>query len=163
GARLGGSGRRSGVRREYFHLSNANMHGVSLRKRSRCTKWRLPAPWQGVIPLVYLALLLGGGIGIVLMAILGFAHGPGHGQTGPGGSGESLLLQVMPFLSPLNWFSWMVGGGAIGAASSLLLHLGEPWAAGTAVVGAAAFDYGILKPIWRLVFSFASKPAGNLE
>lgn len=68
----------------------------------------------------------------------------------------------MPFMSPLNWFSWLLGGGAAGTIASMAL-VPEPLTAGLAVVGAVGFNMGVVKPIWRAVFSFASRPAGNLD
>jgi hypothetical protein len=66
----------------------------------------------------------------------------------------------MPLMSPLNWFSWMVGAGAAG---SLATTVPEPFRALIAVSGALAFNLVIVKPLWKCVFSFASEPAKNLE
>jgi hypothetical protein len=70
------------------------------------------------------------------------------------------LLWLMPLLSPLNWFSWMLGAGAAG---SLALMVPEPFRALIALAGALGFNGLILKPIWKLIFSFASEPAKNLD
>lgn len=75
----------------------------------------------------------------------------------------SLLTWVLPLLSPLNWFSWMVGGGAAGAAAISLAKTTEPWTGLIALGGAVAFNQGVVRPIWRVVFSFAAEPAKNLE
>jgi len=71
-------------------------------------------------------------------------------------------MRLMPFLSPLNWFSWFLGGGAAGMLCTLA-HLPEPYTAGAAVLGAVGFNQGVVRPVWNLIFGFASKPAGNLE
>jgi hypothetical protein len=68
----------------------------------------------------------------------------------------------MPFLSPLNWFSWLLGAGATGMLLERL-GLAGPVVVGAAAAGAIGFNLAIVKPIWRAVFSFASAPAGNLE
>jgi hypothetical protein len=89
------------------------------------------------------------------------ADGDADGDA-DGGVGPSILLRLMPFLSPLNWFSWFLGGGTAG----MLCALGgvpEPYRAGAAALGALAFNQGVVRPVWNLVFGFASKPAGTLE
>jgi hypothetical protein len=86
----------------------------------------------------------------------------GDGDDGGTASGGNALLRLLPFLSPLNWFSWLIGAGATG----LLLErygLSGPVVVGAAAAGAIGFNMAIVKPIWRAVFSFASQPAGNLE
>lgn len=98
---------------------------------------------------------------------------PGHGHPPPAPSAENnhsgesagganALLRLMPFISPLNWFSWMMGAGAVGTIAGTLAHLGAPWVAACAVVGAIGFNLGVVKPVWKLVYSFTSKPAQGL-
>lgn len=98
-------------------------------------------------------------------------HGHGHDNANADGDGDgdadvgvgpSVLMRLMPFLSPLNWFSWFLGGGAAGMLCNLG-HVPEPYTAGAAVLGAIGFNQGVVKPVWNLIFGFASKPAGNLE
>jgi hypothetical protein len=172
-------------------------------------RWRV----EGVLGVIYPVLLIAGFAGLVVMLLLGFAHGPGHGHHGRGPVGQlhtgrghgnaaghghaaqghshahgghahggqhdnanadgdsdadvasgpgNALVWLMPFLSPLNWFSWLLGAGAAGTLARMVgLH--EPMAAGAALGGALALNLGVVKPIWRLVFRFASEPAGNLE
>ena len=108
----------------------------------------------------------------------GPAHGHGHGagthghthhaaegsaaQAPAAGVGSAApLIWLLPFFSPLTWFSWMVGAGAAGMLARSFI--GEPWAAVAALCGAVGFNQGVVKPIWKLVFGFASEPAGNLE
>jgi hypothetical protein len=92
----------------------------------------------------------------------GDADGDGDGDDGGANPAANALMWVMPFLSPLNWFSWLLGAGATGL---LLEHFGMtgPVVVGAAAAGAIGFNMSIVKPIWRAVFSFASTPAGNLE
>lgn len=63
-------------------------------------------------------------------------------------------------MSPLNWFSWMLGAGAAGC---LAVAAPEPLRAGIAVAGAVGFQSLVLKPVWNFVFRFASEPAKNLN
>lgn len=101
------------------------------------------------------------------------AHAPGarggSSQTTDGRSAEAEtaatatgLLWLMPLLSPLTWFSWLVGAGAAGTLCAVA-RIPEPVRAGIAVAGAIGFNQAILKPVWNLIFGFASEPAGNLE
>jgi hypothetical protein len=100
-------------------------------------------------------------------------HGAAAGHTGhddgSGGDGDvdaqgagnlAALLWIMPFLSPLNWFSWMIGAGAAG---SLAGAVAEPGRAAIAVAGAIGFNLLVVKPLWSFIFGFASQPAKNLE
>jgi hypothetical protein len=102
----------------------------------------------------------------------GNAHAA-HGQTDsadPSDAGSlprvppvlSPLLWLLPLLSPVNWFSWMVGAGAAGAIARMLGSR-EPVTAVIAFVGAVVFHMGVIQPIWKLVFGFASQPARGLE
>jgi hypothetical protein len=108
---------------------------------------------------------------------VGYGHaGQGHHADNAGADGDAdgdgdasalgglnLLTWVLPLISPLNWFSWMVGAGAAGSLAISLGKLTEPWTGLVALVGAIAFNKGVVRPIWNLVFQFAAKPAGNLE
>jgi hypothetical protein len=73
----------------------------------------------------------------------------------------SLLLWAMPFISPLNWFSWFLGAGAAGLVATMA-GLSSTWALALALLGALVFNRGVVRPIWNMVFSFASTPAKNL-
>lgn len=172
--------------------------------------------------MIYPILLISGFAGLVVMTVMGFAHGFGHhghghgahhghlhtghahtghthtgeiglthgvhGHAGHGHAGHAghahcaqghdqaqqadgdadgdagtalaALVWVLPLLSPLNWFSWMVGAGAAG---SLAAPVPEPFRAAIAVAGAAAFNGLVVKPIWNFIFGFTSRPARNLE
>ena len=80
----------------------------------------------------------------------------------PPGDFVNGLMRLMPLISPLNWFSWFVGAGAAGTLC-MVAGVKEPLRAGIAVAGAVAFNMAVLKPLWTLIFGFASKPAANLE
>lgn len=68
---------------------------------------------------------------------------------------------IGPLLSPLTWFSWMVGGGALGTLA-VVLGASPKIAFIAAVIGAVLFQLFVVRPIWKLVFRFESQPAGNL-
>jgi hypothetical protein len=100
------------------------------------------------------------------------SHGHGHGHAAHGHdghnhaghheqgakSGGSALLSL---LSPLTLFSLCFGAGLTGMAVRGTL---PPTLTAMAAAGGAAAFYGlIVRPIWNLIFSFASKPAETLE
>ncbi len=89
------------------------------------------------------------------------SQGDGDANVSAAG-GMAMLVWLMPLLSPLNWSSWLIGAGATGMVGRLLA-LPEPVTIATAIGGAWVFNTAIVKPIWNLVFRFASRPAGNLE
>jgi hypothetical protein len=90
----------------------------------------------------------------------GHSHDAGHGheQTAPAGVGQSLLA----LLSPMTLFAACLGAGILG---SLLTGWGvSPVLAGAgAAGGAVVFNTLLVRPILRLVMSFASEPAQGLE
>lgn len=107
---------------------------------------------------------------------LGHVHNaPGHGHAHTDNAsadgdanvsvlgGMNLLLWALPLLSPLNWFSWLMGAGAAGSLAISLGKTVEPWTGLIALAGAIAFNQGVVRPIWKLVFRFAAEPAKNLE
>ena len=88
-------------------------------------------------------------------------HGQARGAQGQGGGnrvGETLLA----LLSPLTFFSLCIG---IGATGLLLkpLHLAALLGAVLSLLGGLLFYGVIIKPVWGLIFQFASTPAGALE
>jgi hypothetical protein len=128
---------------------------------------------------IYAMLFLIGVLGLLAQTLLGMAgpHGAGshghahaghshaghHGGHGRGQSGGSrfgeLLLSV---LSPLTLFSLCVGVGATG----LILrpyHLADIVRTSLSLLGGLVFYVLLIKPIWGLIFQFASTPAGALE
>jgi hypothetical protein len=50
-----------------------------------------------------------------------------------------------------------------GAGGLLATPLGEPFRAGAAILGAAAFESLLVGPLWRFLFRFESAPAATLE
>ena len=102
-------------------------------------------------------------------APVGHAHGghTGHGQAGHGHTGQSHSGQdrgpspLWTLLSPLTFFSVCLGTGASGL---LLRHLHLPTGlvALTALLGGLIF-YGLLvRPLWNVLFRFASTPSTSL-
>jgi hypothetical protein len=80
-----------------------------------------------------------------------------HG-TMRGGSGASRLLAL---LQPRVVFSILVGFGAAG----MLLRpvLPEPGLLVASLGAGLAFEWGLVAPVWRFLFRFASEPAETLE
>ncbi len=128
--------------------------------------------------MIYTTLLLIGLVGLFAQAVLGLSHGGHAGHTGHaaghgthpggrgggsrGGRGERGPSPLWTLLSPLAIFSLCLGAGATG----LLLkpvHLAAALTALAAVVGGLVFFAGLVRPIWTLLFQFASKPSAALE
>lgn len=86
-------------------------------------------------------------------------HGQEHGHHGEQSKGVSLLWSL---LSPLTLFSLCLG---VGAAGLLLkpLHLAAALTALLAAAGGLLFYGLVVRPVWGLIFQFASKPALALE
>ncbi len=127
--------------------------------------------------MIYTTLLLVGLIGLFAQAVLGMSHGSHAGHTGHtgghGGSahghgthhsshGERGPSPLWTLLSPLAIFSVCLGAGAAG----LLLrpaHLATVLTALLAVAGGLTF-FGLgVRPLWNLLFRFASTPSAALE
>jgi hypothetical protein len=129
---------------------------------------------------VYGISLATGATGLLVMAIGGLTHA-GHdahgGHTGHGGHGSHAAHSghagdgthdprgdghgwAQALLSPRVLFALCVGFGAGGLLAG---PLGEPWRAGAAILGAAAFEGLLVGPLWRFLFRFASEPAETLE
>ncbi len=132
--------------------------------------------------MLYTTLLLVGLAGLLAQAVLGLSHGShaghaghsghaGHaGHTDHGGhdgqhgdhGAERGPSPLWTLLSPLAIFSVCLGAGATG-----LLLRPMHWAA--AVTGLAAIFGGLVffgllvRPLWTLIFKFASKPSAALE
>ena len=119
--------------------------------------------------MIYLTLLLIGLAGLLAQAVLGLSHGSHAGHSGHGhhagqhgNHGERGSSPLWTLLSPLAIFSVCLGAGAAG----LLLrpaHLAALLTALLAVLGGLAF-FGLgVRPIWSLLFRFASTPSAALE
>lgn len=133
-----------------------------------------------------------GGVGLGVMALSGFAqaahaghghaaqgngygHAHSHGHSGDGHTthvpatgarhgtarGASGASRMLALLQPRVVFSVLVGFGAAG----LLLRpvLPEPGLLIASLGAGLAFEWGLVAPIWRFLFRFASEPAETLE
>ncbi len=108
----------------------------------------------------------------------GPSHGHSHGQAGShagdghtthvptaarhgtvrGSSGASRLLAL---LQPRVAFSVLVGFGAAGLLLRPLLP--EPALFAASLGAGVLFEWGLVAPLWRFLFRFASEPADTLE
>jgi hypothetical protein len=130
-----------------------------------------------------------GGVGLGVMALSGFAqaahvghshgahgHGPAHhshagdghtthvpagGARHAGVRGASGASRLLALLQPRVAFSVLVGIGA----SGLLLRplLPEPGLLIASLGAGLLFEWGLVAPLWRFLFRFASAPAQTLE
>lgn len=82
----------------------------------------------------------------------------GHGPSVPQHKGTALWT----LFSPLTIFSLCLGAGATGILARYYILFPLPVAV-AAVIGGILFYVGIVKPLWRLIFKFASKPAETLS
>ena len=130
-----------------------------------------------------------GGVGLGVMALSGFAqaahvghghsahgHGPAHdshagdghtthvpagGARHTGMRGASSASRLLALLQPRVAFSVLVG---IGAAGLLLRPLiPEPGLLIASLGAGLLFEWGLVAPLWRFLFRFASAPAQTLE
>jgi hypothetical protein len=93
----------------------------------------------------------------------GHAHG-GHAQAGHAHSPSphpTVTSRIDLLRSPRLLFSLALGFGATGMLARPFL--GGPLLVAAAVLGAVAFEWGIVGPLWNFSMRFASKPAATLE
>jgi hypothetical protein len=133
-----------------------------------------------------------GGVGLGVMALSGFAqaahvghshgaHGHGHGHAHdshagdghtthvPAGGarhhagvrGASSASRLLALLQPRVAFSVLVGFGAAGLLLRPLLP--EPGLLVASLGAGLVFEWGLVAPLWRFLFRFASAPAQTLE
>ena len=76
-------------------------------------------------------------------------------------SGGFRAMTLLSFLSPRVLFSVALGFGAAGVLGQKLVA--EPWLLLVALMCGVAFELIVFRPIWNLVFRFASRPARTLE
>jgi hypothetical protein len=129
-----------------------------------------------------------GGVGLGVMALSGFAQaahvghshgthghppahdshaGDGHTTHVPAGArhtgvrGASSASRLLALLQPRVAFSVLVGIGA----SGLLLRplIPEPGLLVASLGAGLLFEWGLVAPLWRFLFRFASAPAQTLE
>ncbi len=133
--------------------------------------------------MIYTTLLLIGLLGLIAQASLGFSHSGhdaahgghahadmGHvhaGHNGRGGHTNTSRSERGPsplwsWLSPLTIFSLCLGAGATGLLARPA-HWPSPLTALAALIGGLVF-YGLLvRPLWTLIFKFASRPSDALN
>lgn len=89
-------------------------------------------------------------------------HGGSQGHASPGHDAPRGLSPLWGMLSPLVLFSGCVG---IGATGLLLkpLHWAAWLTAGAAIAGGVVFYRALVKPVWGMVFAFASVPSEALD
>jgi len=132
-----------------------------------------------------------GGVGLGVMALSGFAqaahvghshgahgHGHGHAHNSHAGDGHTTHVpaggarhtgvrsasgasRLLALLQPRVAFSVLVGIGA----SGLLLRplIPEPGLLIASLGAGLLFEWGLVAPLWRFLFRFASAPAQTLE
>jgi hypothetical protein len=137
---------------------------------------------------LYITSLLLGVVGLGAMAVgglgahgAGHSHGPlghgGHGGHGHGGHGHgghapgshghvvsphpTAMSRIDLLRSPRLLFSLALGFGATGLLARPVL--GGPLLVAAATLGAVAFEWGIVGPLWNFAMRFASRPAVTLE
>jgi len=134
----------------------------------------------------YLASLVIGGVGLVLMAAAGLGHhghsggshgahhgalhhgsGHGHGHAGHAHSGSqshsawSGASVLWALASPRILFSLLVGFGAAGFFLQRIAS--APWTFVGALAGAIVLERLVVRSVWNLVSRFESRPALTLE
>jgi hypothetical protein len=137
---------------------------------------------------MFLASMVLGLVGLLVMALLGMGHGHGphghaghgahghaggHGQVGTHGhnasghashvghSHDSSLAKFLGLISPRTLFSLALGFGAVGLVTQNFL----PWWLGlpVAVIGALLLETLLVYPYWNWLMGFASAPADTLD
>ncbi len=133
--------------------------------------------------MIYTTLLLIGLLGLIAQAFLGFSHsghdaahgGHAHADMGhvhAGHNGHSSHANtprsergpspLWSWLSPLTIFSLCLGAGATGMLTQSA-GWSSPLTALAALLGGLVF-YGLLvRPLWTLIFKFASHPSAALN
>ena len=115
-------------------------------------------------------LLMIGVLGLLAQVFLGSAHighvgqhaHAGHTHGGPRTEGNQAASTLWALLSPLTLFSVCVGMGATGLLMKHL-HLPSAWVILAALVGGLFFYGLVIRPLWDLIFRFASTPSLALE
>lgn len=82
-----------------------------------------------------------------------------HDAAGPH-HGHDAARALLGLLSPRVLFSLAFG---FGAAGLLARSLAQPLRVGVALAGALLFEFAIVRPLWRSLFGFASRPALTLD
>lgn len=96
----------------------------------------------------------------------GGEHAAHHGENEANGAGRSNssgggLSPLWGLFSPLTLFSLCLGAGAAGLVA--LLYLAPAWTMPVAALGGAGLYRLVVRPLWALIFQFASRPSRALE
>lgn len=119
-------------------------------------------------------LFLIGAVGLAAQALIGLGHGghghghghhashQGHHQAHGHANGSRAGGILLALLSPMTLFSLCLG---IGASSLMLRHTAIPGGEriALAVLGGLLFYGAFVRPLWGLLFQFASRPSRALE
>ena len=119
--------------------------------------------------MIYPILLGAGAVGLVAQAVLGHVHDGGDGHDHDGlpdvgshhGEGHD-GVSMWALLSPLRLFSFSLGAGAAGLALGNLVRSPILLAVIAGVAGLAFYRL-VVKPLWKFVRKFESKPAETLS
>lgn len=130
--------------------------------------------------MTYVALLIFGFIGLVVMALigslrtgnqrsggrLGHARAPGAARGGHARPQVGRLAHnaawLVQGLSPIDLMAMAMGAGALGIVGRKVFH-DEKIAAAMAIGGALAMDLLVVRPLLSVLLRFASNPSGGLE
>lgn len=88
-------------------------------------------------------------------------HGAHHGDSHAHQTGANRVMPFLAFLQPRVLFSVLLGFGAAGVLGRKAIE--EPWMFLLAVACGLMFEMALFRPMWNLMFRFASKPARTLE
>src|SRR5580765_510319 len=88
-------------------------------------------------------------------------HVPATGVRHTGVRGSSSASRLLALLQPRVAFSVLVGFGAAGLV--LRPFLPGPLLLAASLGAGLAFEWGLVAPLWRFLFRFASEPAETLE
>ncbi len=134
-----------------------------------------------------------GGAGLIAMAATGVSHGGTHGGSHAAGTGSHVgdgatghaghasamahsgvqpavhtgvhsggfKSAILSMASPRTLFSLLVGFGLTGVV--LRPFVGGVLLLVAAILGAVGFERGLVAPLWRFMFRFASNPAVTLD
>lgn len=131
--------------------------------------------------MIYTILLLIGLLGLIAQTFLGFSHSGhdaahgghahadmGHAHIGHAGRGghtprtERGPSPLWSWLSPLTIFSLCLGAGATGLLARPA-HWPSLLTALAALAGGLVFYGLVVRPLWTLIFKFASRPSAALN
>ena len=118
--------------------------------------------------MIYPILLGVGALGLVAQAVLGHVHDGGDGHHHEGGDGHADVghhhdsVSMWALVSPLRLFSLSLGMGAAGLALGGIVRSPLLLAVIAGLAGLAFYRF-VVKPLWKVVRQFESKPAETLS